>query len=388
MNRVLRPLVIACQAALCVGALGIPSLATSQNTAQPGQPSPELVEVSRLVRAGQYQTALEKANGVLASKPKDALARFLKGVSLTELGKTNDAIATFQSITEDNPELPEPYNNLAVLYATKGQFEKARTALELAIQTHPSYSTAHENLGDVYAKLASQAYDKALQLDKGNPIVQGKLGLIRDLFSTQPRGSQKPEAMKPATLSKADTPKPAEPVKMAAAPTPAPVSAPAPAPTPAPTQAPTPAPTPAPTAAPVTQPKAAEPVAKATPSAPTKAAPAAEAEAVLGAVKQWAGVWSNRDASGYLASYAPDYSPENGKSRRAWEAERRDRVSSPSYIKVEVIDPVVVMTGDSTAEVKFRQTYDSDRLKGHSVRKTLTLVRSKSGWQISRERNG
>ena len=54
-----------------------------------------------------------------------------------ELGKTNDAIMTFQSLTEDYPELPEPYNNLAVLYSSKGQFEKARVALELAIPDPP-----------------------------------------------------------------------------------------------------------------------------------------------------------------------------------------------------------------------------------------------------------
>ena len=85
-----------------------------------------------------------------------------------ESGKPTDAIATFTKLTEDYPELPEPYNNLAVLYAGQSQFDKARAALEMAIRTNPSYATAHENLGDVYAKLASQAYNKALQLDAAN----------------------------------------------------------------------------------------------------------------------------------------------------------------------------------------------------------------------------
>jgi tetratricopeptide (TPR) repeat protein len=373
--------------------------------AQPaGANSPELQELSRLVRAGQHGAAIEKANAFLATKPKDALARFLKGVALTETGKTNDAIAVFQSITEDNPELPEPYNNLAVLYASKGQFEKARTALELAIQTHPSYSTAHENLGDVYAKLASQAYDRALQLDRGNSAVQGKLGLIKDLFSTQPKASQKPDAAKVAALVKPaeSTPKAADPAptRVAAAPVAATTPAPAPFPaastvtpvapsaTPAAARATPPAAAPAPTQVVTSMPGAAPAVAVA--AAAPKAAPAspAEPDAVMAAVKNWARVWSNRDAEGYVSAYATAFKPEDGRSRRAWEAERRDRVSSPSFIKVELVDPVVVMAGDGTAEVKFRQQYTSDRLQNHSVRKTLSLVKTASGWQITRERNG
>ena len=134
----------------------------------------EAAEVNRLLRAGQYSEALGKADQALAAKPKDPQLRFLKGVIQTESGKTADAMVTFTKLTEDFPELPEPYNNLAVLYANLSQFDKARAALEMAIRTNPSYATAHENLGDVYAKLASQAYSKALQLDAGNTAVPPK----------------------------------------------------------------------------------------------------------------------------------------------------------------------------------------------------------------------
>ena len=113
--------------------------------------------------------------------------RFNKGLILTEQKKTADAIQIFSSLSEEYPDLPEPYNNLAVLYASQGQYEKAREALEAAIRTHPSYSTAHENLGDIYAKMASQAYGKAFQLDKGNAAAQTKLSLIKDLFANRPR---------------------------------------------------------------------------------------------------------------------------------------------------------------------------------------------------------
>src|SRR6266550_3308925 len=108
------------------------------------------------------------------------------------LRRVPEAIQVFTGLTEDFPELPEPYNNLAVLYASQGNYDKAKSALELAIHTHPSYATAHENLGDIYAQLASRAYDRALQLDKGNTSAQVKLALVKELFSPGRVGSARP----------------------------------------------------------------------------------------------------------------------------------------------------------------------------------------------------
>src|SRR5690606_4209586 len=177
----------------------------------------------RLYKQGNLTKALQQADAYLALKPKDAQMRFHKGLILTEQKKTADAIRIFSSLAEEFPDLPEPYNNLAVLYASQGQYDKARTALEMAIRTHPSYATAHENLGDIYAKMASQAYDKALQLDKGNRAAQTKLNLIKDLFTDSSRPpkiamTRTETALKPATrpVTPAPTaPKPAGPAKEA-----------------------------------------------------------------------------------------------------------------------------------------------------------------------------
>src|SRR5256885_11478320 len=141
----------------------------------------DIQDAAKLLKSGQHQQALERVNKVLASKPRDPQARFLKGLIFTEQGNTKEAIEIFSKLTQDYPELPEPYNNLAVIYASQGQYEKARGALEQSIRTHPSYATAYENLGDVYAKLASQAYDKALQLDSSNSGAKNKLSLVREL---------------------------------------------------------------------------------------------------------------------------------------------------------------------------------------------------------------
>src|SRR5687767_1179067 len=170
----------------------------------------DVQEAAKLLKAGQHKQALERVNKALAAKPRDAQARFLKGLIFTEQGKTKDAIEIFTQLTRDHPELPEPYNNLAVIYASQGQYDKARVALEQSIRTHPSYATAYENLGDVYAKLASQAYDKALQIDSSNAAAKNKLSLVRDLVG-------RPAAAAPAAVVAAapkeaakPAPKPAE----------------------------------------------------------------------------------------------------------------------------------------------------------------------------------
>lgn len=313
-------------------------------------------DVNGLLRAGKLAEALTKADQYLAGKPRDAQMRFLKGVIQTESGKPADAITTFSKLTEDYPELPEPYNNLAVLYAGQSQFDKARAALEMAIRTNPSYATAHENLGDVYAKLASQAYSKALQLDANNTGVQPKLALIRDLFS--PAGkAQKAAAVAPAAVV-ATAPK--------AGPVAAPPAAPAPAAAPAKPPVVAAAPAPAPAAAP--------------------AAPAAGGgdKDVEAAVRAWAAAWAAKDMNGYLAAYGKDFDAPGG--RKAWEEERRKRIIGKSSISVGISNLDIAVNG-SKATARFKQDYSADALKVSS-RKTLELAKTGDRWAIVRESTG
>lgn len=325
----------------------------------PAAEADPLREANQFFKQGQLDRAAERVDAHLKSKPKDARGRFLKGIILAEQNKPNDAIAVFTSLTQDFPELPEPYNNLAVLYASQGQYEKARSALEMAIRTHPSYATAHENLGDIYAKMASQAYDKALQLDKGNTAAQTKLNLIKDLFSASARPA------KPAATDKAEPP-----AKVAAAPKPAPKAA-----------------EPAPKASgKIAQaPKPAAPAAKSV--QPTKPAPANNQDEVLRAVNEWARAWSDNDVEGYLAHYASDFQTPKGQSRTNWEAQRKSRIAKPRRIEVDVEAPKVVFSASNRVTVTFRQTYRSDTLKSTST-KTLVMVRSGDKWLIQQERVG
>ena len=147
----------------------------------------DMQDASRMLKAGQHQQALERVNKVLAAKPRDPQARFLKGVGQAQAGRASDAIATLTALTQEYPELPEPHNNLGVLYAAQSDFDKARSALELAVRLQPNYAVAHENLGDVYAKLAGRAYARSLQLDARNAGLPPKLTLIQQLFAPAPK---------------------------------------------------------------------------------------------------------------------------------------------------------------------------------------------------------
>jgi tetratricopeptide (TPR) repeat protein len=137
-----------------------------------------------LLERKHYAEAIAKLDALSAERPREPQARFMKGVALADQSKTDEAIAVFRAVLADFPELPEPRNNLAVLYAQKGEYALARDELERAVQTAPDYAVAHENLGDVYARLAELEYEKAVTLDKRNRTAAPKLKLVREAFST------------------------------------------------------------------------------------------------------------------------------------------------------------------------------------------------------------
>ncbi|MBI5430274.1 MAG: tetratricopeptide repeat protein [Nitrosomonadales bacterium] len=301
----------------------------------------DLEDANKLFRQGQHEQALNKTNTYLAGKPKDAQARFLKGLILTEQGKVNDAIKLFSALTEDYPELPEPYNNLAVLYASQGQYDKAKLSLEMAIRTHPSYATAHENLGDIYAKMASQAYDRALQLDRNNTATQTKLAMIQDLFAGgRSKAAQPVNTTAPAVVA-------AQESKVVPAAT-----------------------------KPVTAEKSATPAPKAADSS----------KEIIKTVNAWAAAWSAKDVDHYLSFYADDFKTQGGESRAAWKASRQERISKPKSIHVSISKVTVNLTDNDHATVQFRQSYRANHLKASGA-KTLLMAKSGGKWLIQEERS-
>ncbi len=351
------------------------------------QPSPT-TEVAKLLEQGKLSEAAQRAQNHLKQNANDVQMRFLQGVIATEQRKYDQAIQIFTALTQDYPGLPEPYNNLAVVYAAKGEERKAAQVLEQAIRTNPSYATAHENLGDLYARMASDAYAKALQLDGSGKAMQPKLSLIKQIFP-----AAAPTATAKATATASAAPAVAAPVAAPAAPARTPADKPIAAPT-------APAPTPA-VSAPVVV-TAAAPVAK--PAEPAKdkeaAKPAESAKAketaqpdsqqhavaaVEKAVLAWAKAWEQQNMAAYYAAYSNHFDPQGG-TLAAWKAERKDRIVGKPTITVEVRDLKVSVHGER-ATANFRQYYAAGSYKA-TTRKTLRLQQEGDKWRITREETG
>lgn len=303
----------------------------------------EAEEIQRLIKAKQFSQALSRADRFIASNPKDAQVRFLKGIIQTEMKQPNEAIKTFSALANDYPQLPEPYNNLAVLYAQQNQIDKARASLQMAIQTNPSYAIAHENLGDIYARMASQAYDKALQLEGGNPNVQTKLKLVRELFSRNTIASTRPQN---------NSAKPGRP------------------------------------AAQQKQEEVRQHPAEAKPAQPNQPdGRDGDKQQVIASVQGWAQAWTSKNVNAYLAAYDRDFRPPKKQNFNAWAKERRERITAPKSINVKVSDFKVEFTSETSAKVRFRQNYHSDRLSSNTG-KTLIMQKSGGRWLIREERTG
>jgi len=311
-------------------------------------------EIQSMIQQGSFKKALVLAEEQLAKNPDEIQTLFLKGLILARMDRLKESAAVFVRLTEEHPELPEPYNNLAVIYAASGEYDKAEEALRQAINTHPSYATAHENLGDIYAKMASQAYNNALKLDSNNQETKEKLSMISELISApEPVAVARkteiqhpdPESLtqnnlKPAVVS--------EKVKVEPEPT----------------------------------------LAKLEPEPETILEPPFDKEAarkeVKTAVNSWANAWSAKDVNRYVKSYSAKFVPPNKLSRSRWEAQRRVRLSKPRYIKVLLDNVRIEILSQDQALVRFVQTYQSDNYKDQ-VNKQLLLNKVDGVWLISKE---
>ena len=286
--------------------------------------------------------AVKPAVAAEAANTKDVQALFTKGVMLAESQKREEAIKVFTEITEKYPNLPEPYNNLAVLYADLGQYEKAKNALERAIKTHPSYATAHENLGDIYAKMASEAYDKALQLDNSNARAENKLAMIKELFS----GSKSAMVAKaaPKTVTLPDV-KPTADLKPAVATKPTVV----------------------------------------VDTKPAVKVGGDSNEDISNVVNAWAKAWSSKNVSAYLANYSDTFKTPKGETRKAWEDQRRERVGRAEPISVDIANLKVKMDMEDKATVSFNQTYKAGKAATIRTPKVLKMRNVDGKWLIDQE---
>ena len=118
-------------------------------------------DIEKLIKARKYQDAVTQINTDLKKTPRNVQLRFIKARLQIEMRQFDQAKKTLIEITQQFPELPEPYNNLAAIAANQGQWIEARDYLELALKLRPSYAIASANLGEIYIRLGAQAYQDA-----------------------------------------------------------------------------------------------------------------------------------------------------------------------------------------------------------------------------------
>ena len=315
----------------------------------PAYAATALEQAQTLIKSGKNEQALGMITSVLEKEPQHIEARFMQGILLTRLNRIEEAEQAFIRLTQDKPELPEPYNNLAVIYAAQGKFEEARHALTQAINTHPSYATAHENLGDIYAKMASRAYNQALELDVDNLNIREKLLLINELFPVQQSGRTS-VAMNEDTTVK-------------------PVTG---------------------TTPPVTGSTAIEAVKKDV--IPEKVEPEPDTtdddanQKILTRIDEWAQAWSAQDIDAYLGFYSSEFTPTKNMTLSSWKAQRRKRLVKPSFIRVSYESPQIKLINPGLARVTFSQSYQSDNYSDR-VKKALILRLEDGDWNIVEEKN-
>ena len=294
------------------------------------------------------------ADSVPVGSNADASVQFANARHLWQNGKLKQAAALYESLIERFPDLPDPYNNLAVIYAAQGDYKKAQEILEQGLNTHPGYAAIYENLTAIYVEMARDSYGKALQFDDKSHR-QLKLRALAEL------------SVKPMQVAKVETPAVAvNPEAADAVVAAAEVEAPAKANTPEVTSA----------------------TDSVKPLAPAEATPAPQMldqSAITKTLESWASAWSAQSVDQYLSFYAQKFHPP-GMSRRRWEAQRADRIKRPQWIRVSLSDYLIQADGENRVRVEVQQRYQSNTFSDKG-RKEFILIETEQGWRIVSERN-
>ncbi len=319
-----------------------------------------LDDVEALIEQGRTSAALTQVRGHLERHPDDPRALFLLARAHQLSGQRAQAIEVYQRLNKHYPSLPEPYMNLAAVYADGGQYERARAVLIEALRAHSTYGKIYENLLSLHATMASRAYQNALSLNGETVTPRLEVSVALDSWSPAPPPAVLASAQAPATSLAAVEPPPAQspPVERVVEPD--------------------------------VQPRKPKVEVTATTVAVATSPPESpldpvddERSRLLAVVKGWARAWSDQDVKTYLSFYSADFRPNPNMSRSQWEQQRRLRITKKKRIRVNLNKFNTSLNG-RTAKVSFQQSYRSDSFRD-VVRKTLTLERQSEGWKIINE---
>ena len=289
-------------------------------------------QLQLLVEQKKFVKAVLEGNDILQQDPTNARARFLTAYSYQMIAKTDKAISLYQDLIRDHPTLPEPRNNLAMIYLEQGDYDHASQMLVSAINTRISYAIAYANLSQVYKSIASEAYRRAISQSTEPAEYTQDIELTAITWLDIQDSATAPQI---ASLAKS------KPVQD-------------------------------------------EQLAKDITTAQTVVNAANENTLLIEKVRNWALAWGSKDFDYYRESYAADYR-DKFNTHAQWVKHRQERILRPGDIKIVVSDFTVRQRGANRASVNFTQAFSSP---GYSDRviKRLDFERVDSQWKIATER--
>ena len=289
-------------------------------------------QLQLLVEQKKFVKATLEGDDLLQQDPGNAHARFLTAYSYQMIAKTDKAISLYQDLIRDHPALPEPRNNLAMIYLEQGDYDRASQMLVSAINTRTSYAIAYANLSQVYKSLASEAYRRAISQSTEPAEYTHDIELTA-ITGLDIQGSESASQIASLTESKS-----------------------------------------------VQQ----EQLAKDVATTQTVVNAANENTRLIEKVRNWALAWSSKDFDNYLKSYAVDYR-DKFNSHEQWVKHRQKRILRPGEINVAVSDFKVSQRGANRASVNFTQAFSSPSYSDRVI-KRLDFERIDSQWKIATER--
>lgn len=150
------------------------------------EPTPSQItnHIERLLNQGRNQAALDmilkREAEIKGQRGTDVQLMFQHARALAALGRIDEAVAMYTEMTQRFPELPEPWNNLAALYAQQGELDRAQEALQMSLLANPNYAAARANMGDIQLMLALRTYRNAAS--QGVPGMDAKAREVENLL--------------------------------------------------------------------------------------------------------------------------------------------------------------------------------------------------------------
>ena len=159
-----------------------PDAATPKPTAAEEEANPPwsgYAQAQSMAENGNPRGALKQLETRLSTRPDDSRAAYLKGLVLMQLGRSEEAERWYKMMQANFPDLPQPGNALAVIYAGRGDLPAAEAALRALLEKHPDHTSARVNLARLYVQMAQAEYEKALKDTPDNAMIARKLEALK-----------------------------------------------------------------------------------------------------------------------------------------------------------------------------------------------------------------